>query len=93
MKYIIDVDALKDCINLLPIPYRINGVNMVCLSEVQEMIDKFPKDKYKEDWETELEAMKKSSSDIEAIRKGEGLKALSTDVSKSILPSGIRQHP
>ena len=43
-KYIVDIDALKDCINMLPIPYRINGVEMVCLDDVQKMIDKFPKD-------------------------------------------------
>ena len=56
-KYIIDVDALKDCINLLPIPYRVNGVDMVCLSEVQAMIDKFPKDEYGNEYQDTLKKL------------------------------------
>lgn len=56
-KYIIDVDALKDCINLLPIPYRVNGVDMVCLNEVQAMIDKFPKDKYENEYKATLKKL------------------------------------
>jgi hypothetical protein len=39
MKYIIDIDALKECLDLLPT----SGV--VDIKDVQKMIDAFPKDK------------------------------------------------
>lgn len=42
MKYIVDIDALKDCLDLLPISY--SDVGCVELSMVKRMIDKFPKD-------------------------------------------------
>jgi hypothetical protein len=43
MKYIIDIDALKDCLDLLPTSYtEIGSVN---LNDVHAMIDKFPKEK------------------------------------------------
>lgn len=44
MKYIIDLDALKECLNLLPKPIRNGNLEYVCLQAVKEMIDKFPKD-------------------------------------------------
>lgn len=43
MKYIIDIDALKDCLDLLPTSY--SDVGYVELSDVKKMIDKFPKEK------------------------------------------------
>lgn len=46
MKYIIDIDALKDCLGLLKTPSSINGISCVYLKDVKEMIDKFPKDEY-----------------------------------------------
>ena len=46
-KYIIDVDALKDCFDLLSKPVRYSDGNVfVSLNDVKEMIDKFPKEKY-----------------------------------------------
>ena len=45
MKYIIDIDALKDCLKLLP-AYRINGLDHVDLNDVWEMINRFPKEEY-----------------------------------------------
>lgn len=47
MKYIVDIDALKDCIDLLPKPVKSGNLEYVCLQAVKEMIDKFPKDEYK----------------------------------------------
>lgn len=58
MKYIIDLDALKECLNLLPKPIRNGNLEYVCLQAVKEMIDKFPKEDYKQNI-----AMKKLSSD------------------------------
>lgn len=46
MKYIIDLDALKDCLKLLPNPTILNGDVCVRLDDVNVMIDKFPKDEY-----------------------------------------------
>ena len=43
-KYIIDVDALKECINLLPKKYDGSNFTTVRLDDIIEMIDKFPKD-------------------------------------------------
>lgn len=75
-KYIIDVDALKDCINLLPIPYRVNEIDMVCLNEVQAMIDKFPKDKYGNEYEATLKKLvelNKNNNTNYDILTGKGL--------------------
>lgn len=44
MKYIIDIDALKECLDLIFKPYCINGKDCVYLDVVKEMIDRFPKD-------------------------------------------------
>lgn len=46
MKYIIDLDALKDCIDLLPKPVKNGNLEYVYLQIVKEMIDKFPKEEY-----------------------------------------------
>ena len=47
MKYIIDIDALKDCLALLPTSYtEIGAVN---LNDVCAMIDRFPKEKLDND--------------------------------------------
>lgn len=45
MKYIVDIDALKYCLELLP-AYRINGADHINLNDVWEMIDKFPKEEF-----------------------------------------------
>ena len=42
-KYVIDVDALKECIKLLPKSYD-GTITTVRIDDVFEMIDKFPKD-------------------------------------------------
>ena len=44
MKYIIDIDALKECLDLLPTSY--SDIGSVELSDVKKMIDRFPKEKY-----------------------------------------------
>ena len=46
MKYIIDLDALKDCLDLLRNPVVYAAGPCVYLSEVKEMIDRFPKEEY-----------------------------------------------
>lgn len=43
-KYIINVDALKECLKLLPTRYDVSNYTTVRLDDVLEMIDKFPKD-------------------------------------------------
>ncbi len=43
MKYIIDIDALKNCLDLLPVSY--SDIGCVDLDDVKKMIDRFPKDK------------------------------------------------
>ena len=42
MKYIIDIDALKDCLDLLPTSY--SSIYYVDLHDVKKLIDKFPKE-------------------------------------------------
>jgi hypothetical protein len=44
MKYIIDLDALKECLELIPILTRINGISCVNFDDVISMIDRFPKE-------------------------------------------------
>lgn len=44
MKYIIDIDALKSCLELINRPYCINEKDLVYLDTVKEMLDKFPKE-------------------------------------------------
>lgn len=48
MKYIIDIDALKDCFDLLPKPFIADDNACVYLDAVKEMIDKFPKEEVKD---------------------------------------------
>lgn len=44
MKYIIDIDALKDCLDLLPTSF--SDIGCVELKDVIKMIDRFPKEEY-----------------------------------------------
>ena len=46
MKYIIDIDALKECLDLLPTLFSDPGY--VYLNDVIRMIDRFPKEEVKE---------------------------------------------
>ena len=55
MKYIIDIDALKDCLDLLPTSY--SDVGCVELKDVYKMIDRFPKEKYHNEYIETLEKM------------------------------------
>lgn len=43
-KYIVDVDALKECIKLLPKKCDGSNFTTVRIDDVIKMIDKFPKD-------------------------------------------------
>lgn len=45
MKYIIDIDALKECLDLLPSLY--SSPDYVDLGDVKKMIDRFPKEEVK----------------------------------------------
>lgn len=69
-KYIIDVDALKDCLSLLPKPVKNGNLEYVCLQGVKEMIDKFPKEEYGNEYKdtlkklTELNENEKVNYDI-----------------------------
>lgn len=47
MKYIIDLDALKECLELLAVPRKKD--NFVDVEAVKKMIDKFPKEELNED--------------------------------------------
>lgn len=44
MNYIIDIDALKECLDLLPTSF--SDIGYVELKDVYKMIDRFPKEKY-----------------------------------------------
>ena len=54
MKYIIDLDSLKKCFELLPNPFIHDGKACVYLNAVNEMIDIFPKEKINDDTPTEV---------------------------------------
>ena len=43
MKYIIDIDALNDCLELMS-QCKINGKPYISLETVKEIFDKFPKE-------------------------------------------------
>lgn len=44
MKYIVDLDALKECVALLPKPVTYDGKSCVYLEDVFSMVDAFPKE-------------------------------------------------
>ena len=47
MKYIIDLDAFKDCLHLLRHPILKYGIiDAIYVNDVIELLDKFPKEKY-----------------------------------------------
>ena len=48
MKYVIDLEALKSCIDLLPTRGAVNGEILVNRIDVKALIDAFPKDELKE---------------------------------------------
>jgi len=48
MKYVVDLEALKNCIDLLPTPVKANGEILVNRIDVKALIDAFPKDELKE---------------------------------------------
>ena len=43
MKYMVDIDALKDCLDMLEC-IEFGGSNYVAVRDVKRFIDKFPKD-------------------------------------------------
>ena len=47
MKYIVDIEALKGCLELTP-QCSVNGEPYLSLEIVCEMIDRFPKEEYRE---------------------------------------------
>lgn len=77
MKYIIDLDALKDCLDLLPKPVKNGNLEYVCLLAVNEMIDKFPKEEYGHEYKETLNArcdyLEKMSQTSRDILSGKGL--------------------
>ena len=44
MKYVIDLDSLKDCLEFLRVGVM-NGQTVAPIADVKRLIDKFPKDK------------------------------------------------
>ena len=73
MKYIIDVEALKGCFDLLPKPFITDGKACVYLDSIKEMIDKFPKEEYVENVKAYREFPHNANKDI---LDGKGLKPL-----------------
>lgn len=63
MKYIVDINALKDYLELLP-SVSMNGKMWVSLITVQTMIDKFPKEEIKEYEVNQLPHAQKIASDV-----------------------------
>ena len=57
MKYIIDLDALKDCLDLLRNPVVYAAGPCVYLDEVKEMIDRFPKEEYGNEYRETIEKL------------------------------------
>lgn len=55
MKYIIDLDALKNCLDLLPTSY--SDPDYVDLCDVKKMIDQFPKDKVNENFKDRVNSL------------------------------------
>lgn len=47
MKHIVDLEALKNCLALLPNPCMLDGKSCVYLDSVFDMIDAFPKEEVK----------------------------------------------
>lgn len=77
MKYIIDIDALKECLDLLPSSYSDPGY--VDLGDVKKMIDRFPKEKYGNECMDALKTLAKLNDDIDInadILSGWGLPRL-----------------
>lgn len=60
MKYVVDIDALKGCLDLLD-SFRVNGNEAVFVHNVKLLIDRFPKDKIEPDgdWLVTGDAMEK----------------------------------
>lgn len=49
-KYIIDVDAFRECLDLLSNPVKYgDGTYTVYLDDVKELLNRFPKDKYEKE--------------------------------------------
>lgn len=72
MKYIIDLDAFKECLHLLRHPIlKYSIIDAVYVNDVIELLNKFPKEKYKENWEIKQEAW-----EIEQKGREAGLEAL-----------------
>lgn len=49
MKHIVDLDALKDCLDLMMKPCCVNGRDTVYVDDVKILIDAFPKKEVKEE--------------------------------------------
>lgn len=45
MEYIVDLDSLKKCLDLLPVKMRMNQEKYIDLDDVKKLIDAFPKKK------------------------------------------------
>ena len=76
MRYIIDLDALKDCLELLSVQRKKD--NLVDIEAVKKMIDKFPKEEFKEDNKKTTTTTKttKTSTVNEDVLDGKGLKPI-----------------
>ena len=76
-KYIIDIDALKECFDLLPKPVRYSDDNvLVSLNDIKEMIDKFPKEEYGTEYRdmlNKLAALNEDNKTNYDILTGKGL--------------------
>lgn len=69
MKYTIDVDALKDCLDLLTKHWSDKGAyGYVRLSDVKAMIDKFPKEKCDFEFNNQNDCACKREDDVKRGR-------------------------
>ena len=69
-KYIIDLDMLKDLLDMIP-SISFNGEVQVSLNDVHKLINKFPKEKYVRECNKNL-----NNSLMDDIKSGRGLKPL-----------------
>jgi hypothetical protein len=72
MKYIVDLDSFKECLDFLS-QGKINGNEYTYIQNVKAFVDSFPKDEYREN----AKVYREFSNDVNKdILEGRGLKPL-----------------
>lgn len=69
MKYIIDLDAFKECMELLRKADTSCGMHTVYIKDVKALMDVFPKEEYKENWEIEQKGREAGLAALDMIHQ------------------------